>query len=285
MLRVLVLCLLLFPLVACSEPPTTRSGADWASAELRARMQANGRFASSASDSKLLPPETAERLARAYLRTFGQLSEAGWSDQHGTRVRASELRRCGRAHLAQSRYSDDAVASAHAIRNYIGPQYLMHLCGVEGRPQVFLAVSARDAGLQVTADGRLIFPSDGSAAMAVYSHGIYPVSQGRPIVDPEVAAKAVFDATNLRIASEPVLRLPAFGLAASLSVWEVQVESSNLQPRSYFFGHAIELKSVPTVLVGRAESSSAEIRISLSDGSLLRLVERPEVRARSFLRY
>lgn len=241
--------------------------------DVAAQLNSSGRFARAIVPAQPFPQISylqAERIADAYVRTFGVLSERGWSVDAGARVDSRKLRRCGPTLFAQSAYGLTGQPLPTPLRNFIAGSFLTHFCSAEGIPQLFVAVSEAARDLAITVDGRLKFPSDIDPSHLIHGQ-VIPREVGRDfaVVSPERAAELVHQASGRRVAEVPLLVRAPFPLSPMFSRYRVKVDGAvfvvgqttlnESQRAEFFVGLALGVHSAATPLVATDSSAADEV--------------------------
>lgn len=237
----------------CGEDPPSAPEAPFASAmltpDVASTLNTSGRFPRAP-----IPPQPyaqidyvdAERIASAYMRSFGSIAYDDWARDHGGPIDPRALQPCGQTMFARSAYEPTNEILPVSLRNFTAGHFFIYFCGSGRIPQVLVAVSAPDNNLQVLADGRLKFP-DEPVPHAIFSQGVPQFSGGQAVVSAERAVALSAIRTGQRVAAMPLLVMPPFNRPPSLARWHIGIET----PIGVMYGPARAEEYIDEVFVGR----------------------------------
>jgi hypothetical protein len=205
--------------VACSDspsPPSTpqlpiRSLVTGAAA---AGLTAAGKFklgGPPADATAQISRARAEELAAIWPGQFGVWIRPRLEREHGAAVDLANLRVCGETVYAESPYEPVEATLARKLavgvyRRVFGPWWITQLCGVQGKPEVILAISAYASDLSIEG-GKIQMPSVGGEWFA---HEGIPRSLQVPLLpSAELAAVETAKRTGRRVAEVPQLVIPS----------------------------------------------------------------------------
>ena len=241
---------------ACDGPAALGKGASvdsrFVTSEVARLLTSEGSFPRAAvvdQDFPQLGYAGAKRFADAYVRTFGRISEADWSNEHGHAVDSRRLKACGTVLYAASAYDLAGQNLPPGLRNFIAGQFVVHYCNEADQPQVVVSVSEASTGLRIVRDGRLEFPSDEEGTHAIQAQGIPPELAGDfAVISAESAAQIAWKRTGQRVAAVPTLTRAPFPHGPAFARWRIALE----QPVEVTGARSGEVRMTSEIFVGLA---------------------------------
>jgi hypothetical protein len=166
----------------------------------------------------------ARALSAAFVRLFGVFFVDFWEqeDRGGAPIDLAKLRVCGRSYYARSPYEPPPSSASFWLRQHYGSYWLTSLCGVDGDPEVSVAVPAVDTQFHVDSEG-YITGIAGIDSARFLAGGIRPGFSIPP--SPESAALEVAQGTGRRVVQVPELVLQPQPYMPQLAKWRVRLET------------------------------------------------------------
>lgn len=210
--------LLLFALVACSEPVGPSEVPDvrpWVTGEAARHLSSSGQFIFSAPATdwpyEIIDSAMAAELGLALSRTFPSIRRA-LEEQRGEPINFANLTTVTRL-LGQSPYSPLPDSVPRSLRKSVGPKYLVRLLE-RGAPAISVGVSAFNTDVRLEG-GEVILPVHHGGEFQAY--GIRRGEGYRNPISPEEAVVVAGRSTGALITEVPELVLPhrtySFGFA------------------------------------------------------------------------
>jgi hypothetical protein len=182
-------------------PPVVSS--EIVTAEVAQALTTDGVFADAAvrpGEVEGMSARDAERLATAYIRTFGYGFAGTISQLHGAPVRTDRLSICRPTYFAEPGFElEQPERAPRFIRDLVSGQFLVSLC--EAGNVVAVTIGVTPSAMDHWENGQFRVP-DGAGSSIVFSP-IPRGSEGVPL--PEVSVAEAAKASGVRVASIPRL--------------------------------------------------------------------------------
>jgi hypothetical protein len=188
-------------------------------------LSPHGRFAldppRAPDEIPIISADRARELARAYVRTWGQLLERRWSEEGGITIEANRLQAQDRVYFADTPYGRFPDGFHPAFRKAYGPWYLVTM-SQGGVPVLAVGVAAYDTDLRIDGHGRIVPQAQSGNEFESWAIG---AARGalRPTA-PEDAVARVGRATGVRTAATPRLLLRDSRQHPASAIWLLPLE-------------------------------------------------------------
>lgn len=260
--------------LGCQEPVSTAGETDppnaapYLTEAVRKHLDAQGRLnlppAVSPNLSKaILSPESAQELALAFVRQFGEVYEKRIESAHDRDIDPGELAPA-RIYYAQTPYTPPPEDAHPMSDRLFGPYYIIILES-DGQPVLSVAVSAYATDLRIER-GSVVFPR--YYGQEFVFHEIRDVPFPAP---PEWAVERIGSAAGVLINRLPELVLPSRKNKPHLALWRIGLETPiELRAPNGAVYHTDELfvNAFGEILKSRDIESVSELYLTI-DGELL----------------
>lgn len=201
-----------------SVAPGSAPGAiPWVTSDVAQRLDPHGQFVLAGAGSTELTEQQAAVFARDYVRMGARWIPKVWEGERGASIDFNDLRLCPRAYYVNAAVKPDENSS-QAVRELLGPRWLLSMCSGAGIPIISVSVSALATEIH-DEQGHIVGPGGNQIRAA----GI-PTPLTSVPVTPEDAARIAYESTGRRVAAVPELVLPPPRFPAQLAKWRIQLE-------------------------------------------------------------